>query len=318
LAYEYYLRGVDLYSINEFPTAIKMLQKSTELEPSYAPTWAELGRAYTASASFELGGRDQYRDAIAAYEKALSLQPTQIKAQIYMANLFTDTGLVERAVPLLREALQTNPNEAEAHWELGYAYRFGGMLKESTIESEQARRLDPGVKLTTSAINAYLYLGEYDKFLASLPPSNDSALILFYRGFGEYYKKNTVRAMASFDSAFDLRPSMLQARVGKALGFAIKNQNAKGLEILHAAESTISSRGVGDPESMYKIAQAYAVLGERDSALRMIRYSIDRGFFAYSSLAPDPLLDSIKADPEFAQLITLSRQRHDAFKLKFF
>jgi tetratricopeptide (TPR) repeat protein len=192
------------------------------------------------------------------------------------------------------------------------------MLKESTTESEQARRLDPGVKLTTSAINSYLYLAEYEKFLASLPLTNDSALILFYRGFGEYYKKNTARAMAGFDRAFDLRPSMLQARVGKALSFAIKTQNAKGLEILHETESTISSRGVGDPESMYKIAQAYAVLGEKDSALRMMRYSIERGFFAYPSLAPDPLLESIKAEPEFDQLIKLAQTRHEAFKLKFF
>jgi DNA-binding winged helix-turn-helix (wHTH) protein/TolB-like protein/Flp pilus assembly protein TadD len=318
LAYEYYLRGVDLYSLNDFPTAIKMLQKSTELEPRYAPTWAELGRAYTASASFELGGRDQYRNATAAYEKALSLQPTEIKALIYMANLDTDTGMVERAVPLLREALRTNPNEAEAHWELGYAYRFGGMLRESSAESEQARRLDPVVKLTTSAMNAYLYLGEYDKFLESLPRSTDSALILFYRGFGEYYKKNTARAAEDFDRAFELRPTLLHDKIGKALSFAIKNQNSKGLEILHETENTISSRGVGDPEAIYKIAQAYALLGEKDSALRVLRYSIDRGFFSYPYFISDPLLETLKGEKAFAQLMALTKERHEAFKRKFF
>ena len=318
LAYEYYLRGVDLYSVNDFPTAIKMLQKSTELEPRYAPTWAELGKLYSASASFELGGRDQYRDAIAAYEKALALQPTLIKALIYTANLYTDTGLVERAVPLLREALKTNPNEAEAHWELGYAYRFGGMLRESSDESEQARRLDPVVKLTTSAMNSYLYLGEYDKFLESLPRGNDSALIQFYRGFGEYYKKNMARAAANFDSAFELRPTLLQARIAKALSFGIKGQNAKGLEILHETESTMSSRGVGDPESMYKIAQAYAVLGEKPSALRALRYSIDHGFFSYPYFVSDSLLDTLRNENAFNQLMALTRERHEAFKRKFF
>ena len=35
-------------------------------------------------------------------------------------------------------------------------------------------------------MNDYLYLGEYDKFLQSLPV-NDSPYILFYRGFAEYY-----------------------------------------------------------------------------------------------------------------------------------
>jgi DNA-binding winged helix-turn-helix (wHTH) protein/TolB-like protein len=317
-AYEYYLRGVDLYALNEFPTAIKMLKKSTELEAGYAPAWAELGRAYTASASFDLGGRDEYREAIIAYERALKLQPALIKAQIYMANLFTDTGQVERAVPLLRDALKTNHNEAEAHWELGYAYRFGGLLRESAVESERARKLDPGVKLTTSTMNAYLYLGEYDKFLASLPLSNDSALILFYRGLSELYKKNAVQAAASFDKAFELRPALLQARIGKALSFAIRKQDSKGLEIVQETESTMSSRGVGDPEAMYKLAQAYTALGDKRSALRVLRNSIERGFFSYPYIVADPLLHPLKSESEFAQLVAMARQRHEAFKHSFF
>ena len=73
-----------------------------------------------------------------------------------MANLLTDMGKVERAVPLLRRALQANPNHAEVHWELGYAYRFAGMLKESAAKCERGRQLDPGVKLNSSALNAYL------------------------------------------------------------------------------------------------------------------------------------------------------------------
>jgi tetratricopeptide (TPR) repeat protein len=133
-AYEYYLRGVDLYSKGEFPMAIKMLEKSTELAPHYALSWANLGKSYSASGSFQLGGLENYRKAQAAFERALTLQPDELDARIYMANMFTDTGRVEQAVPLLREALKTNLNQAEIHWELGYAYRFAGMLQESVAE----------------------------------------------------------------------------------------------------------------------------------------------------------------------------------------
>ena len=195
-----------------------MLKRSIELDPGYALTWAHLGRALTANASFELGGREQYRDAQAAYEKASALQPAPIEALIYLANLFTDTGQVERGVPLLRDALDTNPNHAEVHWELGYAYRFGGMLKESVAECERARQVDPSVKLGSSALNAYLYLGQYDRFLASLPNDAGSPLILFYRGFGEYHKKDLEAAARDFDAAFELRPSVLAG------------QNRQGLE----------------------------------------------------------------------------------------
>ena len=113
---------------------------------NYAHAWAHLGRALTATASFELGGRDQYAEAQRAYEKALGLQPSSIEAKIFTGNLFTDTGRVERAIPLLREALKTNANHAEAHWELGYAYRFGGMLKESVAECERADWAEPWAK----------------------------------------------------------------------------------------------------------------------------------------------------------------------------
>ena len=109
-AYEYFLRGIDLYSNSDFPMAIKMFEKSTELAPDYALTWAHLGKSYTANASFEFGGGEQYQKAQHAFERALALQPEQLDARIYMANMFTDTGRVEKAVPLLRDGLKTNPN----------------------------------------------------------------------------------------------------------------------------------------------------------------------------------------------------------------
>src|ERR1700751_307292 len=117
---------------------------------------------------FRLAAKATSDKAEAAFAKALSLQPDEIDARIYMANMFTGTGQVEKAVPLLREALKSNPNHAEVHWELGYAYRFAGMLQESVSECERARQIDPGVKLNSSALNTYLYLGEYDRFLQSL------------------------------------------------------------------------------------------------------------------------------------------------------
>src|ERR1700735_2656484 len=93
-------------------------------------TWAYLGQSYNSTASFQFGGREQYRRAQAAFERALVLQPRQLEASIFLANLLIDTGEVEKAVPLLRHTQQANPNNAAVHWELGYAYRFAGMLKE--------------------------------------------------------------------------------------------------------------------------------------------------------------------------------------------
>ena len=318
LAYEYYLRGIDLYSKSDFPMAIKMLQKSAELAPDYALTWANLGRSYTANASFQFGGGEQYRKAQTAFERALSIQPDQIDARIYMANMFTDKGRVEKSVPLLREALRTNPNHAEIHWELGYAYRFAGMLQQSVSESERARQLDPGVKLNSSTLNGYLYLAQYDKFLGSLPKNDDSALLVFYRAFGEYYKNDYTQAAKDFDHTFELDRSLFQAQIGKALSLGIQHQDSESAEILRSLEKKINERHVGDPEAIYKIAQAYAVLGDKPSALRVLKQSIENGFFPYPYFATDPLLDNLRNEIEFSRLMNVARQRHEAFKAAFF
>ncbi len=134
-------------------------------------------------------------------KERLKLNPAmRHRAYIYMANLFTDTGRAEEAVPLMRGAIESNRNSAEAHWELGYAYRFGGLLRESISECERARQIVPAVKRNSSALNAYLYVGDYDKFLASLPV-NANAYLTFYRGFAEYYKHNVRDATEHLNGA---------------------------------------------------------------------------------------------------------------------
>jgi DNA-binding winged helix-turn-helix (wHTH) protein/TolB-like protein/Tfp pilus assembly protein PilF len=318
LAYEYYLRGVDLHEQHKFPLAIKMLEKSTEIDPGYALAWAYLGASYTSDAAFELGGREQYRRAQTAYERALAIEPSQLAAQMFLANLLVDTGRVEEAMPLLRRALQANGNYAPLHWELGYAYRFAGLLDESIAECEHALRLDPWVRGGNgSVLNAYLYRGEYTKFLDSLPKVENSAFLLFYRGLGEYYLKDWNRAENDFDRAFELDAS-LYTRVGKALSDSLAHREADGLQILRGLETEIAQRGVGDPEGTYKIAQSYAALGDSASALRVLRGSVESGFFPYPYLATDPLLEPLRKEAEFAQILAISQRRHQAFRERFF
>lgn len=93
----------------------------------------------------------------------------------------------------------------------------------------------------------------------------------------------------------------------KAFSDAIAGKNADGLEMLREFEDKIQQRGVGDPEATNKMAQAYAVLGDKTSALRMFRSSIE-----------DPLLKDLRGSPEFSRLLLIARQRHEAFKKAFF
>jgi serine/threonine protein kinase/TolB-like protein/tetratricopeptide (TPR) repeat protein len=316
-AYEYYLRGIDLYSSNDFHGAIGALEKAASLAPDYAPAWAHLGRAYSTNASLQFGGREQYDKAQEAYEKAISLDPSLVEPRIYMANMLTDTGRVEQAVPLLRAALESGPNNAELHWELGYAYRFAGMLQESVAECEKARQNNPEVKINSSALNSYLYLGEYEKFLQSLP-SNDSAYVRFYRGFGEYYLDRRAQAAQDFDRAYTLDSSLLPVRLGKALSDSIAGRPSEALRLLRQTQNEMEERGVGDAEGMYKLAQVYAVLGNKAAALHMFSHTVEGGFFCYPYFTSDPLLAHIRGEAEFQRLLGLARERHEQFRARFF
>src|SRR5207253_953886 len=107
---------------------------------------------------------------------------------------------------------------------------------ESIAECEQARAIDPQVKLHSSALNSYLYAGQYDKFLHSLPPDDGAAFILFYRGLARLYLKDEKGAAAHFDRAYQLEPS-LYTEIGKALSLALGGDRPKALELLKGTEA---------------------------------------------------------------------------------
>ena len=125
-------------------------------------------------------------------------------------------------------------------------------------------------------------------------------------------------AADALDHAYELDPSMFQAQVGKALSFGIRRQNEKGIALLNAAENKITKLGVGDPEAIYKLAQAYAELGDTASAVRTFRYSVESGFFPYPYFVRDPLTANIREQPEFKTELQTAHQRSDAFKSRFF
>ncbi len=317
LAYEFYLRGIDLMASHNFPLAVKMLEKSAELDSKYPLTWVYLGQAYTSDATFALNGRESYRKAQAAYERALSLQPRLSEAQMFLANLLIDTGKVENAVPLLRDAISRNQNHAALHWELGYAYRFAGMLTQSVAECELARQLDPSVRSNGSVLNTYLYLGRYNDFLQNLPDAGDSGFFRFYRGFGEYHKGLTAAAFDDFNRAY-LEDPTLYTGIGKAFADAIAHNTPHGLQMLRELQLKMEQRGVGDPEATYKIAQAYAALGDKTAALQAFTTSVESGFFPFPYFVNDPLLKPIRGLPGFPESLNASRQRFQAFQKRFF
>jgi hypothetical protein len=62
----------------------------------------------------------------------------------------------------------------------------------------------------------------------------------------------------------------------------------------------------------------YAQLGDKAAGLRVLRHSIENGFFPYPYFANDPLLDALRKEDGFPSLMDAARKRHEAFKSRFF
>ena len=317
LAYEYHLRGLDLYVRDDLPTAVKMLEKALELDPNYASTWAYAGATYATLASLYFGGQAVNQQAQNAFDRALTLAPHHIEAQMYKSMFLTETGRVEAAVPLLRDVLRTNPNLGQAHWQMAYLLRFAGRLKESIAAAERSRQIDDEIRANNAIFASLLYDGQYDRYLKQLP-TKETAYILFYRGFGHYYQKEFAEAGKLFDRAYAMTPGLMQAQVGKALSYSIAGNKAAGLALLKQTAQQIETRGVTDPEGVYKVAQGFAVLGDQTTALKLWRRSVAGGFFCYPYFANDPLLANLRDTAEYANVLALAKQRHEAFGRSFF
>ena len=159
--------------------------------------------------------------------------------------------------------------------------------------------------------------GQYQKFIDTLPARQD-AYFVFYRGLGYYYLKDFAKATANFDRAFELDSSAIVSHIGKALSLAAAGKNRQGLDLLRAIDARAENGGASDGEIYYKLAEAYAVLGDKKSALRKLRSSIERGFFCYGYFITDPLIENLRSESEYLTLMEKARQRHEEFKRRYF
>jgi DNA-binding winged helix-turn-helix (wHTH) protein/TolB-like protein/Flp pilus assembly protein TadD len=307
-AYECYLRGIDEGFQSNFKGAIEMLERSVALEPGDAMAWTELATVYFGYGEIQGGNSNSIEKGWKAFERARGLDPQNRLIVDLMAFHLLEHNRVQESVPLLRESLRRNPNDSFAHWYLSEAYRYGGALEQSEAEGELALRLNPKVAENLT-FNTYLYMGQYRKFLDSLPQAENNARTRFYRGLADYYLKDTRGAEEEFDRAYALNPALLHAQVGRALACALRNQNAQGLDLMRRVEKSASNDG----EMQYKMAQAYAQLGDRESALRLLRRAIELNFYPYTYFVRDPLLEPLRRDPRYSGAMELARQRQQAF-----
>lgn len=315
LAYEYYLRSISYPRTNEGDRlAIEMLNQSIELDSSYAPSYDQLGFRIQGLAQFGLLDPEETKRAESYFKKALSINGVLLSALSNLAMLYTETARTEEAVEISRQVLEINPNNAKAHFSLGYIYRYAGMLNESVLEMERAVSIDSRNSSFRSLGVTYMNLGEYEKAFKAFDIDRGSAYALGYQGLTLARQGKERQAVEYFDRVIAMETQKLWSLVATAIKAFIEGNINEGLIAMRELEQS----NITDAEAWYYWGAHYALLGDRDGCVRCLLRAVDGGFFNYPFLLSDPFLDSIRDDPEFKLVLQKVKEKHIAFKNRFF
>lgn len=315
LAYEFFLKSISYEHNNEGDRlAIEMINNSIKLDSNYAPAYNQLGDRLHRYAQYGLLNPEETKRAENAFLTALELNAELIPALGSLSSIYTETNRIIEAVELTKQILEINPNSAEAHYSLGYIYRYAGMNDEAIEQMEKAISLDPKNQGFRSICNTYLLAGKYDKAFETVDLFEESGFLLQVRGQARFRQGKHDQALEYLNRAIELDPGKLAALTSIGVKAFIEGNLEEGIR----AAQKFEEYNIADAEAWYFIAGNYGLLGDVEGCLRCLRRAVNGGFFNYPLMSTDFYLDSVRDDPEFQKILEDAHDKHLDFKKRFF
>ncbi len=306
-AYDLYLRSVAVpHDATPNKEAIRMLERTVGLDPTYAPAWEALGLRYYYDATYSDGGEELFQRSNAAYERALTLDPNRMVAAGQFITNRVERGELAKAYQAAQEFVKRRPESAQAHFTLAVVYRYGGMLEESERECDNALALDPGNYQFRSCAWAFMELSKFERareyiqldagteWAAYVTPS-----LLLREGKTAEAREAVKRMSQTPHYHRDLLEACLGLRPSSELD-----------RMAHDAETGQPSDP--DPELAYYQGTIFASCGKNAAALHMLKTAVELNYCAYSNLLSDPLLRSLHREREFDDILTAAHDCQQA------
>jgi serine/threonine-protein kinase len=144
-AYDAYSRAEEFWRSGEESAAISLLERAAELDPEFAEAFAR--ESWYRTQRYYLGrerSEANLATALTAAERAMELDST-LSASRRALGFYYHHGAADydRALQILRPALEADQNNADLMWEVASIERRQGRFEEAVRLLEQALLLDP-------------------------------------------------------------------------------------------------------------------------------------------------------------------------------
>jgi eukaryotic-like serine/threonine-protein kinase len=320
VAYESYLTGLFFWnkrSKDGLERAIDYFGQAVDKDPHFALAYALMADCYYLQIYYGYSSApDRIHNAKAAAERALLLDDSIGEAHVAAAMVHFYQKDDKAGMDSLRHALTLNPNLAVAHLRYAWSLCSLGRLDEAVREMRRAQELDPLSPTNNTDLGVILGFARdfpgsltYCYKAAELEP--DSPSIQENLGFAYTMNRIYQEAIEHYQKAAELNAENkgdVLASVATVLATAGRNAEAEGImhDLLKLARA-----GKADP---YNMTMLYAARGEQAQAFEWFEKALqtefegERGEADQLMIKYHPLLDPLRSDSRFAELLRRYRQ----------
>lgn len=256
-----------------------------------------------------------------AYEEALRLAPNHPRASYLLARLLADTGRMKEALVLTRQLSRAHPHTHPNYQALAYVGRNAGQIglleagvlgsREILLDAKYPSRLQIGL----------LYLGRWDEFEASLwrrPGEPYDAVILFHLGYLELLRGRREQALGHFRRLrAEAQAYPRYQKLGEVFRLTLEGDTRQALKRLGELDQEMDGLRGADGEFTFNLAEAYALLGDREGAFDLAGRALAQGFACTRWYEESPLMAPMKGSPRWEALLQTLRERQARLERQF-
>lgn len=306
-AYQDYLKG--RYHWNKrtdegFKQAIGFFQEAIKKDPNYALAYTGLADCYTLRSDYGfLPSQEGYALAKGAVTLALKYDDSLAEAHTSLASIMAVMDWDwQGAENEYRRAIELNPNYPTAHHWYGAQLILQGRMNEALHELKTAQQLDPlSLGINKDLAVAFIYARDYDSALKqcekTLEIEPTFLMMSTYKAQVYQLQQKYADATAELERAHATAPEDAEIAYGLAQAYALTGNQDEALKLANE---------LGQPGKAFlpkEAAYLYLLLGEKERAIAILQQAAADHIMAVGELKMDPRLGELRSDARAGEIL---------------